>query len=138
MLILGNPNFSGELSQNMNANNFMVAGIPPFCAWFSAFLVLPFEEFQLKLIKVFQNLLGYTEICENLFEEQNVTKFLLKPVNASNSNKNIREQKNLLVHEIIEKGEKEWKGTKLQAYSIMIEKQLQREKMDVQYMMDVQ
>ena len=45
MLILGNPNFSGELSQNMNANNFMVAGIPPFCAWFSAFLVLPFEEF---------------------------------------------------------------------------------------------
>ena len=42
---IGNPNLSGELSQNMNANNYMVVGIPPFCQWFSSFLTLPFEEF---------------------------------------------------------------------------------------------
>ena len=42
---IGNPNLSGELSQNMNSSNFMVGGIAPFCTWFTAFLSLPFEEF---------------------------------------------------------------------------------------------
>ena len=65
-----------------------------------------------------------------MFEEQKLTKFLLKPINITA--KDIRSFKNKLIGMIIEKGEKEWKGSKLEPYSQMIEKELQREKMEME------
>ena len=63
---IGNPNLSVEFSQNLNSTNIIEAGIVPFAKWFSALLSLPFEDYELKLLKVFNNLLGYLQICESL------------------------------------------------------------------------
>ena len=66
-----------------------------------------------------------------LFEEQKLTKFILKPLTSTN--KKLRSLKNKFVGMIIEKGENEWKGSKLEPYSQMIEKELKKEKMELEY-----
>lgn len=48
----------------------------------------------------------------------------------------LRNAKNLLVHTLIEKGNKEWKNTKLEHYSVMIEKELHKEKMEMEIDME--
>ena len=127
---IGNPNLSGEFIHNIGSNHYTVAGIEPFSKWLTNFMTLPFEDLELKLIIFLINLLEYPEVCEILFEEQKLTKFLLKPINITA--KDIRSFKNKLIGMIIEKGEKEWKGSKLEPYSQMIEKELQREKMEME------
>ena len=66
-----------------------------------------------------------------MFEEQKFTKFILKPIGSSG--KKTRERKNRLVGKLMEKGENEWKGSKLEPYSKMVEKELQKSKMEVEY-----
>lgn len=53
-----------------------------------------------------------------------------------NTVKVLRNAKNLLVHTLIEKGNKEWKNTKLEHYSVMIEKELHKEKMEMEIDME--
>jgi ribosomal protein L30E len=50
----------------------------------------------------------------------------LKPIGKGNTVKVLRLEKNKLVYSLIEKGSKEWKNTKLEHYSAMIEKELQK------------
>lgn len=50
--------------------------------------------------------------------------------------KNLRWEKNRLVHSLIEKGSKDWKNTKLEQYSVMIEKELQKDKMEMEIDME--
>lgn len=47
---IGNPNLTGELTQNLHANNYMVYGLEDFSKWFAGLLQLPFEEAELQLI----------------------------------------------------------------------------------------
>lgn len=84
------------------------------------------------------NLLEYREVIEFLFQNQNTTKYLLRPINDSNSDKVLRERKNLLLNRIIEKGGKEWKGHELEEYCRMLEKELKHTKIEVQYALDVE
>lgn len=114
----------------------MAGGLGAFSQWFTDLLKLPFEDLELKLIRLFVNLLEYNEICEDLFENQETTRYLLRPVAKGNSTKVLRGEKNRLVSQLIEKSNKEWKNTKLGTYGIMIEKELQKEKMQMEVAME--
>jgi hypothetical protein len=65
-------------------------------------------------------LLEYREVVEFLFQNQNTTKYLLRPINVNNSDKVLRERKNLLLNRIVQKGGEEWKGHELEEYSRML------------------
>ncbi len=64
------------------------------------------------------------------------TKYLLRPVNDTNSDKVLRESKHLLLNRIIHKGTTDWKGQELGEYAKMLEKELKNTKVDVQYALD--
>ena len=57
----------------------------------------------------------------------------MRPINDSNSDKILRDRKNLLLNKIIQKGNSDWKGHELEEYCRMLEKELKNTKMEVQY-----
>ena len=92
------------LSQNLDSNTIMIEGLKAFAEWFATYLGLPFVELEEKLIDIFINLIEVTEIAEVLFQNQNTTKYLLRPINTNSSDKTLREKKNLLLNLIVKKG----------------------------------
>lgn len=77
-------------------------------------------------------------MVEYIFQNQNSTKYLLRPINDTNSDKVLRERKNLLLNKIIYKGAGDWKGHELEEYCRMLEKELKHTKVDVQYALDTE
>ena len=62
------------------------------------------------LLEMFVHLLDYYEVTEAVLQVQDTTKYLLKPVGPSDSNKVLRGRKAALIARIIEKGKTDWEG----------------------------
>jgi len=105
----------GEISHNLHANNYVVYGLGDFAKWFVAKLQLPFEDAELTLLEAFHQLLNYYEVAEALLQVQEVTKYLLRPVGASN--KQLKAKKANLLATIVGKGKTDWDGLELAEYS---------------------
>ena len=87
-----------------------MSGVAAFCEWFSGLLQLPFEEWELRLIGVFGQLLNVYEVMECLLQNQETTKYLLRPTPPNDNNRLLREAKNKLIQGIIGRGKTDWAG----------------------------
>ena len=68
----------------------MIEGLKGFAEWFAVYLGLPFVELEEKLVDIFINLIEVMEVAEVLFQNQNTTKYLLRPINNNSSDKTLR------------------------------------------------
>ena len=135
---IGNPNLTAEINHNLHASNYLVYGLNDFAKWFCSLLQLPFEESELRLLEVFSNLLNYYEVMESLLQLQDTTKYLLKQVPPTDSNKLLRTRKATLIAHIVDKGKKDWEGLELSEYSRNLEKMLENSKVETMYALDVE
>jgi hypothetical protein len=123
--------------QSFNSAAIQTNYIEAFNQWFTSLLKLPFEEAELILIDIFYNLLAYYEVAESLFQLQETTKYLLKPLPGNDSNKVLKSKKTQLISTIIRKGEEEWKGLELSEYSRNLEKLMKNRKEEAVYALDI-
>lgn len=98
---IGNP----ENVQSFSSTTLQTTYIEAFNRWFISRLQLPFEEVEIVLVDIFANLLAYYEVAESLFQLQDTTKYLLKPLPGNDSSKVLRGKKNQLINAIIRNGE---------------------------------
>lgn len=60
-----------------------------------------------------------------MLQVQDITKYLLKPIAPSDSNKVLRGRKTTLIARIIEKGKTDWEGLELSEYSRNLQKMME-------------
>ena len=82
---------------------------------------LPFEDYELRTLTALYNLVDYFDVALELLKDDRITKYLVKKV-SNIDNKILKDRKAAVVRKIILKGDKEWKGLELEAYSHMLEK----------------
>ena len=71
----------------------------------------------MRLISIFEHLLNCYEVIEILLQNQDTTKYLLRPIAANDGNRQLRQAKNRLINGIIGRGKADWAGLELSEYS---------------------
>ena len=89
------------------------------------------------MITIFKNLLNCYEVIEVLLQNQDSTKYLLRPIAPNDGNRHLREAKNKLIYGIISRGKGDWAGLELSEYSRNLEKLMEGKQQEQVYAMDV-
>lgn len=82
--------------------------------------------------------MNYYEIIEVLLQNQESSKYLLKPVIPNDTNKLLRTKKAGLINTIILKGSNDWEGLELSEYSRNLQKMIEGKKTESVYALDVE
>lgn len=100
---IGNPNLCTATSHNIHANNHMIEGLPHFAKWLIDFILLPFEDYEMRLLMVLGNLVDLYDVSLEIFKDDRITKYFQRKV-SNIDNKPLKERKGAIIRKIILKG----------------------------------